>query len=78
MSYMCDYCERGVQYGETSLHHRGVAGAQWKKRAHKTRKVFKPNLHVAHMLVEGMKIKVKLCTKCLRKLKDKPVIVAKA
>lgn len=64
---MCDYCGRGVQYGETGSHHRGVAGAQWKKRAQRTRKVFKPNLHKWM----GMK----LCTKCLRKLKgaSKPV-----
>ncbi len=63
MSYMCDNCGRGVQYGETSTHHRGVAGNRWKKRAPKTRKVFKPNLHKWM----GMK----LCTKCLRMLKGK-------
>jgi ribosomal protein L28 len=38
-----------------------VAGGRWKKRAPHTRKVFKPNLHKWM----GMK----LCTKCLRKLK---------
>lgn len=70
MAYVCDYCARGVQYGETGKHHRGVAGAQWKKRAHSTRKVFKPNLHVARVMVGNDKVKVKLCTKCLRMFKN--------
>ncbi len=71
MAYMCDYCEKGVQYGETGTHHRGVAGNRWKKRAHHTRKVFRPNLHAWMGL--------KLCTKCLRKLKgaNKPTMTAK-
>ena len=61
MSYVCDNCARGIQYGGTHAHRRGVAGGRWKKRAQRTRKVFKPNLHKWM----GMK----LCTKCLRKLK---------
>lgn len=61
MAFVCDNCGKGAQYGETHTHHRGVAGGQWKKRAQRTRKVFKPNLHKWH--------KMKLCTKCQRKLK---------
>ena len=61
MSYVCDNCGKGVQYGGTHTHGRGVAGGRWKKKAPRTRKVFKPNLHKW----QGMK----LCTKCLRKLK---------
>ena len=63
MAYVCDNCGKGVQYGESHTHHRGVAGSQWKKRAQRTRKVFKPNLHKW--------MGKKLCTKCLRKLKGK-------
>lgn len=61
MAYVCDNCGKASQYGETHSHRRGVAGGRWKKRAAHTRKVFKPNLHKWM----GMK----LCTKCLRKLK---------
>ncbi len=61
MSFMCDNCSRGVQYGESHAHGRGVAGGRWKKRAPHTRKVFKPNLHKWQGL--------KLCTKCLRAAK---------
>lgn len=63
MAFVCDNCGKGVQYGEIHTHHRGVAGGQWKKKAQRSRKVFKPNLHKWH--------KMKLCTKCLRKLKSK-------
>lgn len=69
MSYKCDYCEKGVQYGETSNHHRGVAGGRWKKKAQSTRKVFKPNLHVTRVKVGVESFRVRLCTKCLRKVK---------
>jgi large subunit ribosomal protein L28 len=76
MSYVCDYCLKGVQYGESHTHGRGVAGGRWKKRAQSTRKVFKPNLHVARMEVDGKWLKVKLCTKCLRTLKVvKPTLI---
>lgn len=70
MAYMCDNCSKGVQYGESHTHGRGVAGGRWKKRAPHTRKVFKPNLHKW----EGLK----LCTKCLRILKGKNTVVSKA
>ena len=73
MAYKCDYCGKGVQYGGTGTHHPGVAGAQWKKRAQRTRKVFKPNLHVARVQVAGDFVKMRLCTKCLRKLKTPKV-----
>lgn len=69
MAYSCALCKKGSQYGRSSTHHRGVAGAQWKKRAQKTLKLFRPNLHVYHMSVDGVRVKVKLCTKCLRKIK---------
>lgn len=69
MAYSCDYCARTVQYGETSAHHRGVAGGRWKNKAQSTRKVFKPNLHIARVKVLGEMVKLRLCTKCLRKLK---------
>ena len=68
MAYVCDYCERKSQYGGSHTHGKGIAGGRWKKRAPVTRKVFHPNLHA----YQGLK----LCTKCLRKVKAVPVIVA--
>lgn len=65
MAYICDNCGKGVQYGDSHTHGRGVAGGRWKKKAPFTRKVFKPNLHKWHGMM--------LCTKCLRKLKGAEV-----
>jgi ribosomal protein L28 len=52
-----------------------VAGKQWLKRAPKTVKIFKPNLHVTRLEKNGKKAKVKVCTKCLRRVKKKNEII---
>lgn len=70
MALKCFNCDKGVMIGKQHKHHPGVAGGRWKRRAPKTRKVFRPNLHVAHILLEGNRKKVKLCTKCLRLAKQ--------
>lgn len=36
---------------------------------HRTKKIRHPNLHSYKMVVDGKNKKVKLCTKCLRKIK---------
>jgi len=66
---VCFNCGKGVMYGKQHKHHPGVAGGRWKRRAPKTPKVFRPNLHVAHIKVAGNEKRVKLCTKCLRMYK---------
>lgn len=71
MAFRCFLCGRRNQYGETGKHGRGIAGGRWKKRAPKTPKLFKPNLHAYRMMVEGVSKKVKLCTKCLRMVRPK-------
>ncbi len=65
----CYHCGKEAVFGRSHTHRRGVAGGRWKKRAQKTRKVFKPNLqHVS--IIENKKIKqVYLCTKCLKRIK---------
>ena len=62
----CNICGKGRIFGSTSTHHRGVAGGQWKKKAQKTQKIFKPNLHSAWVVNDGVKERWHLCTKCLR------------
>lgn len=70
MAYKCDSCRKGVMVGKQHKHHRGVAGGRWLRRAPKTQKIFKPNLHAARIFVNGAYKKVKLCTKCLRLAKE--------
>lgn len=66
---VCFYCGKGTVMGRSHTHHRGVAGGRWKKRAVKTNRTFKPNLQRVSILVEGEKVSVKLCTKCIKRIK---------
>lgn len=36
----------------------------------RTRRIFKPNLHSAKIVIGGTTKRVRLCTKCVRKFKD--------
>ena len=58
MAMQCESCQKGVMYGHNVSH---------SKR--RTPRVFKPNLHVARVMVGGRVVKKKLCTKCLRMYK---------
>ena len=61
----CDNCGKGVMYGHEVSHAKN-----------RTRRLFKPNLHSARIITDGIGKRVRLCTKCLRKLKkqSKPSI----
>jgi large subunit ribosomal protein L28 len=39
----------------------------------RTRKIFKPNLHVSRVFINGAYKRMKLCTKCLRRFKAQNV-----
>lgn len=58
MAMKCSNCGKGIMYGHNVSH---------SKR--RTVKTFKPNLHAARVGVNGMSVKMKLCTKCLRSVK---------
>ncbi len=58
MAKTCDYCSKGKMYGHNVSHAKN-----------RTQKVFKPNLHSAKILINGVKERLLLCTKCLRLLK---------
>lgn len=63
MAYRCQLCGKGIQYGHNVSH---------SKR--RTKRVFKPNLHQARVLVGQNMKKMLLCTKCLRSTKVKPAL----
>lgn len=65
----CYHCGKGIMYGRSHTHHRGVAGGRWKKRAQKTQKLFRPNLQPVIILEQGKEVRVKLCMKCLKRIK---------
>lgn len=76
MAFKCDNCGKGKMIGRQHKHHPGVAGGRWKRRAPHTLKVFKPNLHSARITVDGQTKRMRLCTKCQRILKEKPVFTS--
>ena len=54
MSNRCYVCDKGVSFGNNVSH-----------ANNKTRRVWKPNLQVARILVDGKVRKIKVCTRCL-------------
>lgn len=66
MAMKCDNCGKGVMYGHNVSHAKN-----------RTRKIFKPNLHSARVVINGARQKVKLCTKCLRMLREPKVEAVK-
>ena len=50
----CYVCNKGVAFGNNVSH-----------ANNRTRRVWKPNLQVARILVDGEVTKVKVCTRCL-------------
>jgi len=69
MANACYYCGKTVLFGRSHTHHRGVAGGRWKKRAPKTRRIFRPNLQKVTILENGKEKRINLCTKCLKRIK---------
>lgn len=65
----CYHCGKGVLYGRRHTHHRGVAGGRWKKRAPKTRRIFRPNLQKVNIIEDDLVKRVRLCMKCLKRIK---------
>lgn len=59
MAMKCMYCGKGVMYGHNVSH---------SKR--RTPRVFKPNLHSARVKTTTGFVRLKLCTKCLRTIKN--------
>ena len=55
----CAQCGKGVMYGHNVSH---------SKR--RTRKIFKPNLHMTRVHLGGISKRVRLCTKCQRIVKE--------
>lgn len=59
MAFRCDRCGKGVLIGRHVSHS--------KKR---TRKISLPNLHPVKIWLGGRRVKLRLCTQCLRRVKS--------
>jgi len=65
----CYHCGKSAMFGRRHTHHRGVAGGRWKKRAPKTQRVFHVNFVRLSILEDGKEKRVKLCAKCLKRVR---------
>lgn len=65
---LCALCGKTTKIGMDTTHKHG---GQWAMRAPKTRKIWKPNLQVAKVEIEGVGVKrMRFCVKCLRQIKS--------
>ena len=70
VKFGCAICGKGVQHANL---------VSFSKR--RTKHIRKPNLHVHHLIIDGTKVKIKVCTTCKRALRkvqrDEQVAAAK-
>lgn len=64
MAMLCDYCGKGIMYGNKVSHAKN-----------RSKRTFKPNLHAKKMKVGTRTVRVKLCSSCVRLMKKE--IIAK-
>jgi large subunit ribosomal protein L28 len=63
MAAQCDICKKGTTFGRNIRHqHSG----RWQRKAPKTNRTFRPNLHTQAVWREGKPVRLRLCTRCLR------------
>ena len=65
---VCQICKKGSMIQKSGAHQYGGA---WAMRATKKRRVWQPNLHSVKVTYLGVRRTMRLCTKCLRKVKAK-------
>jgi len=51
------------------MHHRGVAGGQWKRRAQHTKRTIGVNLHWVSLPINGHMTRVHACSKCIKRVR---------
>lgn len=58
MAMICDYCGKGIMYGNKVSHAKN-----------RSKRTFKPNLHAKKMKVGTRTLRVKLCSSCVKLMK---------
>lgn len=65
MPAVCDVCVKGTTFGRNIRHrHSG----RWQRKAPRTSRVFRPNLHHQTVYLGGQPVRLRVCTRCLRTL----------
>lgn len=63
---VCEICGKKSQIQKSGAHQ---YGGGWAMRATKKRRVWQPNLHNIKVTYKAVRQTMRLCTKCLRKVK---------
>jgi len=63
MPARCDLCGKGVTFGRNIRH---KSTGRWQRKAARTPRTFKPNLHEQVVWREGRRVSMRLCTRCVR------------
>ena len=59
----CDVCGRGTIFGRNIRHkHSG----RWVRKAPRTNRVFRVNVQKRTLRLDGLALRLKICTRCLR------------
>ncbi|GMV38201.1 MAG: 50S ribosomal protein L28 [Fimbriimonadales bacterium] len=63
--YVCDICQKGLQHGN---HIRHKHSGQWKLKAQRRKRTFKPNLQSFRAVMDqgGARRKLRVCTRCIK------------
>jgi large subunit ribosomal protein L28 len=60
----CDVCDKRTAFGR-NIRHQG-RGSAWVRKAPRTSRMFKPNVHKKRMMIDGKWQRINICTRCLR------------
>jgi large subunit ribosomal protein L28 len=63
MSGKCDICGKTTVFGR-NIRHRHAG--RWERKAPRTNRAFRPNVHKQTVHVEGRSLRLNVCTRCLR------------
>lgn len=72
---VCEICKKKSLIQKSGAHQ---YGGGWAMRATKKRAVWQVNLHSVKVTYKGVRKTMRLCTKCLRKVKEQMTSVVKS
>ena len=61
----CEECGKGTTFGRSIQYNHG---GKWFRRAPKTNRPFKANIHKQMVFKDGQMVRMHICTRCLRTL----------
>ena len=63
MAGLCEVCGKKTVFGRNIRHkHSG----RWKRKAPRTSRMFKPNVHAHRFVIDGKRVKINVCTQCMK------------